>query len=104
MIVQSDVEAQRHIRDINITRITIIVAVRDAECEFAASQRRTIINSEEPSRTTHRTTRANSRRLIAGSFGDLKVCADTAAHSTNETSAAISALFASLIAFLLRNE
>ncbi len=39
-----------------------------------------------------------------GSSGDLKVCADTTAHNTNVTSAAISALVASLIAFLLRNE
>src|SRR6185436_1545547 len=36
-----------------------------------------------------------------GSFAFLKVCADTAAHSTNMTSAVNSALVASLIAFLL---
>jgi hypothetical protein len=41
---------------------------------------------------------------LRGSFGDLNLCADTAAHNKKVVSAAITALVASFIAFLLQTD
>ena len=39
VVIDSNVEAQRHVDDINVARITIIVAVSNTERELPAAQR-----------------------------------------------------------------
>jgi hypothetical protein len=39
VVVQTDVEAQRDINDINVARITIVIAVSNTERELPATQR-----------------------------------------------------------------
>jgi hypothetical protein len=39
VIVHADVKTQRDVRDVNVARITIIIAVSNAESELPATQR-----------------------------------------------------------------
>jgi hypothetical protein len=65
MIVYTYVEAQRHVGDIDVARITIVVAVSNTERELPAAQRRTVVNSKKAGWTTFWTTGTYCWRLIA---------------------------------------
>src|SRR6266404_176174 len=65
VVVQAHVEAQRNVRDINVSRITIIIAVSNTESEFSPAYSRPVVNSEESGWPTFGTTRAYRWRLIS---------------------------------------
>jgi len=58
VIVQANIEAERDISYVYISRIAIKITVRDTKRELAPPDRRTIVNREKPGWPTFWTTRA----------------------------------------------
>src|SRR6185295_18344333 len=64
VIVQADVEAQRYINEVCVSRIAIVIAVSDAECKLASPKRVAIVDREQASRSTNGTASAHCGSLI----------------------------------------
>ena len=65
VIVDSDIKAERYVRDVNVARVSVVVAVGDAEGELTLAERVAVVDGEEPGRAPRRAARADSRRLVA---------------------------------------
>src|SRR5215470_8386288 len=65
VIVYTNVEAKRDIGNVDVSWITIVIAIGNTKSEFPSTYRRAVVDREKPSRPTHRTTCPYCRRLIA---------------------------------------
>jgi hypothetical protein len=59
VIIQANIEAERDISYVYVSRIAIKIAVRDTKRKLASPDRVTIINREKPSWSTFWTARAH---------------------------------------------
>ena len=59
MVVHAYINAQHFIGDIEVARITVVVAVRNAKCKFTSAESIAVVDRKKPCWSAHRAARAN---------------------------------------------